>query len=130
MYQLHKKYYRVLVFVVGILATLAYRAVIILNHYSAFWVEVVWYFGTIGFIWYFAHRWRIETKREKLIEELKLAEKIEADKKLDQKDKEALSYILNGLSTSLASWNYIVIFVSSFLAITYAIYMDISGIGK
>jgi len=130
MYQLHKKYYRVLVFVVGVLATLAYRAVVILNHYSAFWVEVVWYFGTVGFIWYFAHRWRIETKREKLIAEFKLTEKIENNNNLEPKDKEALVYILKGLSTSLASWNYIVIFASSFLAIFYAVYMDVTGIGK
>jgi hypothetical protein len=129
MYQLHKKYYRILVFVVGVLATIAYRAVVILNHYSAFWVEIAWYFGTVGFIWYFAHRWRIETKREKLIEELKLTEKIKKDKSLESKDKEALTYILKGLSTSLASWNYIVIFITSFLAIFYAIYMDVAKRG-
>ncbi|MDD4333254.1 MAG: hypothetical protein PHT51_04025 [Patescibacteria group bacterium] len=130
MYQLHKTSYRILIFVVGVIATIAYRLVIILNYYSSFWVEVSWYIGTIGFIWYFGHRWRIEGRREKLIDELGLVKKIENGKTLNADDKTALVYILKGLSTSLAKWNYIAIFLFSFLAIAYAVYMDLLNILK
>lgn len=127
---LNKQSYRILVFAVGIVATIAYRLVVILNHYSQFWVEVVWYIGTIGFIWYFGHRFNIENRRDKLIERLQLIEKIEASQFFQPEDKSALLYILKGLETSLAKWNYIAIFVFSGLAMAYAIFVDLSAIMK
>ena len=48
--RLNNSVYRIWIFMVGVIATIAYRIVIILNHYSQFWVEVAWYIGTIGFI--------------------------------------------------------------------------------
>ena len=75
-YKASKKYYRILLFWVGIIATLAYRIIVILNFYSALWVEIAWYIGTIGFIWYFAHRFRVENHRENLIKKHKLVYKI------------------------------------------------------
>ena len=128
--KLNSSAYRILIFIVGVLATIAYRAVIILNHYSQFWVEVTWYIGTVGFIWYFGHRYIVETRRDKLIEKLNLVNKIEAGQSINSEDKTALVYILKSLETSLAKWNYIAIFVFSFLAIAYAVYTDLSAILK
>ena len=110
---------------VGVIATVAYRLVIILNGYSQFWLEVAWYIGTIGFIWYFGHRYVVENRRDKLIEKLKLIEKTEAGQPFNSEDKTALLYILKSLDTSLAKWNYIAIFFFSFLAIAYALYADL-----
>ncbi len=123
--KLNNSLYRAWIFLVGIIATISYRLVIVLSHYSSFWLEVSWYIGTIGFIWYFGHRWHVENKRDRLIEELDLISKIESRKPLNQKDEQALVYILKGLSTSLAKWNYIAIFLFSFLAIAYAIFRDL-----
>lgn len=123
---LHSSVYRIWIFIVGVIATIAYRSVIILNHYSQFWVEVSWYIGTIGFIWYFAHRFNIENKRDQLIEKLNLVEKIQAGQSFKAEDKTALLYVLKSLGTSLAKWNYIAIFFFSFLAIAYALYADLS----
>ena len=128
--RLNNSVYRIWIFMVGVIATIAYRIVIILNHYSQFWVEVAWYIGTIGFIWYFAHRFNIENKRDKLIEKLNLVEKIQAGQSFNNEDKTALLYILKSLGTSLAKWNYIAIFFFSFLAMAYAIYADLSAILK
>lgn len=126
--KLHSSAYRVWIFIVGVIATISYRLVIVLNHYSPFWLEVSWYIGTIGFIWYFGHRWRIETRREKLIEKLDLTRKIETGQSLNAEDQEALVYVLKGLGTSLARWNYIAIFFFSFLAMAYAIFVDLSAL--
>lgn len=123
--QLHSKFYRVLIFIIGILSTIAYRAIVIFNHYSPFWVEVTWYAGTIGFVWYFAHRWSIENKRDKIVTELQLVDKIEKNITLSDEEKENLLYVLRGLQTSLAKWNYIAIFVFSGLAIVYAVVFQI-----
>ena len=122
--------YRIFIFLVGVIATISYRLVIVLNNYSSFWLEVSWYIGTIGFILYFGHRWSVETKRDKLIIDLDLSSKIEAGKALNNKDREALVYILKGLSTSLAKWNYVAIFFFSFLAMAYAIFVDLQKLLK
>lgn len=127
---LHSPVYRIWIFLVGVIATIAYRLVIVLNHYSQFWVEVLWYIGTIGFIWYFAHRFNIENRRDRLIEKLNLIERIKNGQSFSAEDKAALTYILKSLGTSLAKWNYVAIFFFSFLAMAYAIYIDLSAILK
>ena len=125
MKKLHNKYYRTLLFVVGIIATIAYRIIIFLNDYNPMWVEVAWYIGTVGFVWYFIHRYNIENKRDYLIENLELAKKIENKEELSDEERNAAVYILKGLKTSLAKWNYIAIFVFSTIALLYAIYQDL-----
>ncbi|MDP3836834.1 MAG: hypothetical protein Q8Q67_01920 [bacterium] len=127
MTHLSKHWYRILIFSVGVIATISYRLVIVVNHYSAFWVEVLWYIGTLGFIWYFAHRWQVERRRDKLIEDLNLTNKIANQQPLNSEEREALIYILKSLTTSLAKWNYIAIFFFSFLAIIYAVYAYFAG---
>jgi len=125
MNKLSHRYYRNLLFAVGIIATIAYRIIIVLNYYSALWVEIAWYIGTIGFVWYFIHRYKVENKRDHLIENLNLAEKIENKEELNNKERQATVYILKGLKTSLAKWNYIAIFVFSAIALLYAIFQDL-----
>ncbi len=128
--RLNSSVYRILIFIIGVIATIAYRIVIILNHYSQSWVEMSWYIGTVGFIWYFAHRFNIENRRDNLIRKLHLIEKTQSDQSFNSEDKNALLYILKSLDTSLAKWNYIAIFFFSFLAIAYALYADLEKIIK
>jgi len=130
MAHLSSRYYRVWIFIVGVIATIAYRLVVVLNHYSQFWVEAVWYIGTIGFIWYFGHRYRVENRRNQVIEKLELIGKIEKSQAFEEEDKSALLYILKSLDTSLAKWNYIAIFFFSGLAMIYAVYVDLSNFLK
>ncbi len=127
MLKLHSKFYRLWMFLVGIIATISYRIIVILNHYNPLWVDIAWYLGTIGFIWYFAHRYKVENRRDSLVENLKLAQKIQNKKDLSEEDRDALVYILRGLKTSLAKWNYIAIFSISILALIYSIYLKISN---
>ena len=56
-------------FWLGVIATVAYRIIIILNEYSGLAVKIAWYIGTIGFMWYFAHRWQVQNYRGKIIKE-------------------------------------------------------------
>jgi hypothetical protein len=128
--RLNNSLYRILIFIIGVIATIAYRLVIVLNNYSQFWVEISWYVGTIGFIWYFGHRFNIENRRDNLIEKLNLIKKTEDGQPFNSEDKTALLYILKSLDTSLAKWNYIAIFFFSFLAIAYALYVDLSTMLK
>lgn len=118
--------YRIWLFALAIIATIAYRIIIVLNYYDPLWVQIAWYIGTIGFVWYFAHRYRVENKRDKLITDLKLVEKVEREEPLNKDEKASLVYILKALKTSLSKWNYIVIFFLSAIALIYAIYQDIT----
>ena len=119
-YKTSNHYYRLLVFIVGIIATLAYRIIVVLNFYSPLWVEIAWYIGTIGFIWYFAHRYRVQNHYAEVIDELDLDRKIKQGK-LNQEDKQALAFVLSGIKSSKAKWNSICIFIFSALALIYAI---------
>lgn len=123
-YHTSNKYYRWLIFFIGIIATLAYRMIIILNYYSSLLVEISWYIGTIGFIWYFAHRYRVQNYRVDLIRDKKLPEKI-IQNKLARDDRDALLYILKSTSSSKAQWNSIAIFILSAAALVYAVVIDI-----
>jgi hypothetical protein len=111
--------YRMIVFWIGILATVAYRAIIIIGRYSQGWTDIIWYIGTIGFVWYFAHRYHIEQKRDRIILERKLITKVAKLKELKTEDRDALEYTLKSLVSSKAGWNYIAIFVASALALIY-----------
>lgn len=122
-YKTSSKYYRLWLFWLGVIATVAYRIIIILNEYSDVAVKIAWYIGTIGFMWYFAHRWHVQNYREKVMQETELKKKLLACS-LGEKDKEALEYVLKSLSSTKAKWNYIVIFFFSALALIYGVITD------
>lgn len=117
---------RLFYFWAGIIATLAYRVIIVLNFYSATWVKVSWYIGTIGFILYFIHRFDVSKKRSALIVEHRLREKLDTNTldELDDDDKQALGYILRTLVSSKERWNYYAIFILSGIALILGILFD------
>lgn len=114
---------RTLFFWSGIIATLAYRSIVILNHYSSFVALTAWYIGTVGFIIYFWHRYVVSEKRVGLIKRHDLINAV--NKSNMTKDQiEANEYLLTTLISTKEKWNYIVIFVSSVLALIVGIYLD------
>lgn len=120
----HSKPVRLFYFWAGIIATVAYRIIVVLNNISAVWVSIAWYIGTVGFIVYFIHRYQISNIRARLIIEHDLAKKIAQKQELTDDDRQALGYILGTLKTSKEKWNNIVIFVTSGLALLIGIYLD------
>jgi len=123
-YQTSNKYYRLWLFWLGIIATVAYRIIIILNEYSSSAVKISWYIGTIGFFWYFIHRFRVQRYRENLIKEKKLLKKIKEKQPLTVDDHDALVYIVKSVRSTKAEWNYFAIFILSGLALVYGIIQD------
>ena len=121
---LNSKFYRYFMFILGITATIAYRIIVVLNHYSPLAVQIAWYLGTIGFVWYFAHRFKVENRRDRIITDLELVKKIENSENLSELERGSLVYVLKGLQTSLSKWNYIAIFVLSSLALIYGFFQD------
>lgn len=118
------KSWRLFYFWIGVLASFAYRIIIVLNFYSSTLVKVFWYIGTIGFIIHYIHRFHISEKRSRIIIEHKLREKLDAPEQLNQSDHQALAYILETLVTSKEKWNNYIIFVLSGLALLAGIILD------
>lgn len=108
----------------GIIATLSYRIIIVLNFYSPVWVKVAWYIGTIGFIFYFGHRYDIQKKRSELVSDYKLVDVVEKTPCVDEKQRQALKYIVKTSLTSKSRWNSGFIFILSVLALIIGIIMD------
>jgi len=120
----HKKSVRMFFFISGIIATVAYRMIIVLNLYNAFYVKVSWYIGTIGFILYFGHRYDIARKRANLIKKYNLV-KIVDDAGIHGDEKQALHYLVHTSLTSKSRWNSAVIFALTLVALFVAILIDI-----
>ncbi len=114
----------------GVVATLAYRIIIVLNFYSPLWVKVSWYIGTIGFIIYFWHRYHIQKKRSELVLDHKLISAVEKNQYENQEQKEALKYIVKTSLTSKSRWNSAFICLLSILALVVGLVMDITQMFK
>ncbi|MBI3957008.1 MAG: hypothetical protein HY340_03385 [Candidatus Kerfeldbacteria bacterium] len=127
--QPHSKPIRLFYFWTGIIATLVYRLIIVLNEVSTTWVKVAWYVGTVGFILYFWHRYQISETRAKLIRERQLDRKVAMLSGVGDDDKAALGYILGTLSSTKEKWNYIAIFVFSGVALVIGVVLDVLGSG-
>ncbi len=119
----HKQSTRLFFFWVGILATFAYRTIVVLNYYNETWMLVAWYVGTIGFIIYFIHRFQVSERRAKIIAERDLLKKVDTLNVGDD-DKQAFRYLLSGLRTSKEKWNYVIIFTLSAFALIAGIILD------
>ena len=115
------KFLRIFFFISGIVATIAYRIIFLLD---PFWVKIVWYIGTIGFIVYFWHRAHIETKREKLVKDYDLINVVERSD-IQGEEKLAVSYLVKTSLTSKARFNSAFIVIVSALALVASILIDL-----
>ena len=104
-------------FLLGLLSSVAFRAIILLQKFSPAWVRPVWYFGVIGYMFFFMYRYYISLRRKRAIAQSDIIEKIRAGTMLDADDREAALYLLNSVRKSQEDWNYLAIFVLSIVAI-------------
>ena len=100
-------------FAAGVVATIAYRIIFLLDSY---WIAVAWYVGTIGFIIYFGHRWHIENKRARMVEGYRLTGVIE-NSDIPAEKKAALLYLIKTSVTSKVRYNSLFIFIASMAAL-------------
>ncbi|MSU60735.1 MAG: hypothetical protein EXS52_02350 [Candidatus Staskawiczbacteria bacterium] len=115
------KIWRWFFFVIGIIATVAYRIIFLLD---PFWIEVAWYTGTIGFMLYFGHRAIIEAKRAKIVKDYQLIETLEKSS-IGNDEKTALLYLTKTSLTSKARFNSAFIFFASVIVFIMNFAIDI-----
>ncbi len=119
------KQVRLMYFWLGLIATFAYRIIIVLNFYEPIWVKVAWYVGTIGFIIYFWSRYRVVKQFSSLIHEKELVSAIDDASNISTDQKRALSHIIKTLDKTKAQVNYIAIFILSAVALIAGIALDL-----
>ncbi len=118
------KLVRLFFFWAGLIATISYRIIIILNFYDPLWVKIAWYIGTIGFIFYFWHRYNVAKKRSNLVKDYDLVKEIDSIKDINPQKKIALHYLIKTSLTSKSRWNSAMIFILSVLALLVGIFLD------
>ena len=116
---------RLFFFWTGLIATIAYRIIVVLNLYDPLWVKIAWYIGTIGFILYFGHRYDIARKRAKLVRDYDLVRTVNKAQGMDPQKKEALHYLVKTSLTSKSRWNSAMIFILSLVALIVGIVLDL-----
>ena len=104
-------------FVLGLLSSVAFRAIILLQKYSPDWVRPVWYLGVIGYLLFFMYRYYISQRRKRTIAHSGIIEKISSGVMLNAEEREAALYLLKSVRASQEDWNYFAIFVLSIVAI-------------
>lgn len=104
-------------FLLGLLSSVAFRAIILLQKYEPHWVRPVWYFGVIGYLVFFVYRYYISQRRKRTIARSGLIEKIRAGQPLNADERDANLYLLNSIQKSQEDWNYLAIFILSIVAI-------------
>ncbi len=104
-------------FLIGLFSAIAFRAIIILQRMEPNRVRPVWYFGIVGYIFFFFYRFEITKKRKKAISDYALIEKVESKTPLSDEDRKVLLYLLSSIKVSLEDMNYALIFFLSIVAI-------------
>ena len=104
-------------FLLGVLSSVAFRAIIVLQKYEPTWVRPVWYFGVIGYTAFFMYRYKISQRRKRAISDSGIIDKIRDGVTLSADDRDAALYLLNSVRKSQEDWNYLAIFVMSVVAV-------------
>ena len=113
--------------VIGLLSAVAFRLLTIINTFSPALMRPVWYFGVIGYIFFFAYRYRISEKRKKAIRANRLLEKIQGPGEITAEDRALIAYVLSSLIKSKENLNYLFIFVLSIAAVAVDILLALQG---
>jgi hypothetical protein len=113
-------------FVLGLLSSVAFRAILLFQQFRPEWVRPVWYVGVVGYMLFFMYRYRISQRRKHTIVQSAIIEKIRTGATLTTDDRDAALYLLNSVHKSPEDWNYLAIFILSLLAIV----LDLALTGK
>ena len=104
-------------FILGLLSSVAFRAIILLQKFDPAWVRPVWYAGVIGYMIFFLYRYQISQRRKRTIEQTGIVGKLERGDSLSADDRDAALYLVNSIRKSPEDWNYLAIAALSVIAV-------------
>ncbi len=111
-------------FIIGIVATISVRVVVVLMGVNPLYAKIAWYIGICGFFVFFIYKFRVSQNRKILIKRHGLTEKINHKRELTGADYNLLGALLCSLSSKKEMINYLFIFALSAVALVLAVFMD------
>ncbi len=102
---------------VGLISSLAFRAIIVAEHVEPGWVRPLWYLGVLLNAAFFSYRYWVSLRRVRAVVGGDLDRKMRAGEPLSDPDREQIAAILYSIRISPERFNYLVIFVLSAAAI-------------
>lgn len=113
--------------VIGLLSAVAFRLLTIVSTFKPELLRPLWYFGVIGYIFFFAYRYYISEKRKITIRANRLLEKIQGPGEISGEDRALIAYVLSSIIKSKEHLNYLFIFVLSIAAVALDILLALKG---
>ncbi len=113
-------------FSLGLTGSISLRLILIAKAYHPALIDFFWYLGVCGNMVFFMFRAYISFRRRRVIEERRLLTKLQEPQSLSEEDLKALHYLVSSLKISKERWNYWVIFLCSFLAIAWDLWLRFS----
>lgn len=110
--------------IIGFVSTVAIRIVTVLMDIDPAAGKAAWYIGITGFSIFFMYKYKVFKDREKLIDKMKLLEKVNDRAALKEDDYEVLSIILCEIRSNKERINFLFIFIVSAMALLVAVYFD------
>ena len=104
-------------FIIGVISSVAFRLIIILQKLKPGWVRPVWYFGVLGYMIFFIYRYYISQRRKRVVAQSGIIAKLQGGQPLSPDDRQAALYLLSSIQKSPEDWNYLAIFILSAIAI-------------
>lgn len=111
-------------FFTAIVAVISIRIVNVYMNTNPTLAKVFWYTGVIGFLIFFAYKFRYDNIVRRELEKSQLRDKLILKKELFEHDYEVLGTIICKLLSKKDAVNYFCIFFFSGLALALAIYFD------
>ncbi len=102
---------------VGLISSLAFRAIIVAEHVEPGWVRPLWYIGVLLNAAFFSYRYWVSLRRVRAVVGGDLDRKMRSAEPLREADREQIAAILYSIRISPERFNYLVIFVLSAAAI-------------
>lgn len=116
-----------LFFFIGVLSALSIRVLIVFQHLNPAYVRLFWYIGTLGYFIFFMYRYFISNKRKRAVRNFDLIRKIEGGGELSIDERRVVGYLLKSIDNSLENYNYMVIFLSTAVAIVVDLLLAYHG---
>jgi hypothetical protein len=110
---------------IGLISSLAFRAIIIAEHVEPGWVRPLWYLGVLLNAIFFAYRYRVSLRRVRAVAAGDLDRKMLAGETLSEFDREQVAAILHSIRISPERFNYLVIFALSAVAIGVDLWLSL-----
>jgi hypothetical protein len=109
---------------IGLIATIAVRAVNLVMDANPIWAKIFWYIGIIGFTIYFLYKFRQDIIVKKELQRLHLSDKLSQGEDLSKEDYLFIKTMLCGIKSKKDAVNYFFIFFSSGVALLLGLLQD------